>query len=69
MAKHKETIEKKEEHIKELSKKYNVSEDKLYEALKIKDDNERREAIKAVVKDKMGFLEENGFWGDICHSQ
>ena len=61
VAKHKETIEKKEEHIKELSKKYNVSEDKLYEALKIKDDNERREAIKAVVKDKMGFWKKMAF--------
>lgn len=55
VAKHNETIKKREEHITELAKKYNVSEDKLYEALKIKDDNERQQAIHAVVKDRMGF--------------
>lgn len=60
-AKHNETIKKKEEHIKELSKKYNISEDKLYEALKIKDDNERRQAIKEVVKDRMGFWKKMAF--------
>lgn len=61
VVKHNETIKKREEHIKELTKKYNVSEDKLYEALKIKDDGERRQAIKAVVKDRMGFWKKMAF--------
>ena len=59
--KHNETIKDKEESIKELAKKYNVSEDKLYEALKIKDDNERQKAIKVVVKEKMGFWKKIAF--------
>lgn len=61
VVKHNETIKKKEEHIKELSEKYNVSEDKLYEALKIKDNGERQAAIKAVVKEKMGFWKKIAF--------
>lgn len=61
IAKHNETIKKREEHIKELTEKYNLSEDKLYEALKIKDDDERRQAIKAVVKDRMGFWKKIAF--------
>lgn len=60
-AKHNETIKKREEHIKELSEKYNVSEDKLYEALKIKNDKERHKAIKSVVKENMGFWKKMAF--------